>query len=365
MISTENVRRFCTIASCAAALVLAIATTGQDTDEPAAAAEDVAARLRGADTPPDWAEPRPMPYMEGSPWTFTRTSRTGVPGMRDSVAQLRYGIHNNPTSMDRPYLLLVLGTHYAELGEDRLAYQELGKLLDLPPTTRHNGRIYRMPTLESVQEEGRFELARILARNGLAQEAGKQVAGIMPRHGYDRVRLAEIYMLMGDRDRTLAHLREMDDDGHPDRRYSKYYLRLRAVLLAQAVQAPELAREIARPVLSKPDRTRRRPEVFARDIMLTILAAAPVKRPLKDGEYDGACEGYVGILKVRVEIKDGRIAAVTVTSHEENRPWSALQVVPERILRAQSIKVDAVSGATATSGAVIAAVARALSEAAR
>ncbi|HPY50061.1 MAG TPA: FMN-binding protein [Sedimentisphaerales bacterium] len=62
-------------------------------------------------------------------------------------------------------------------------------------------------------------------------------------------------------------------------------------------------------------------------------------------------------------VKDGRIQSVRVTSHEEKQFYSALTDTPNQIIAKQGVKgVDAVTGATMTSEAILNATAKALAE---
>jgi hypothetical protein len=66
-------------------------------------------------------------------------------------------------------------------------------------------------------------------------------------------------------------------------------------------------------------------------------------------------------LHVEVTVKGGRIEAVRVTKHEEKQFYSALTDTPGQIVRKQGVKgVDAVTGATMTSEAIIKATAKSL-----
>lgn len=84
-----------------------------------------------------------------------------------------------------------------------------------------------------------------------------------------------------------------------------------------------------------------------------------------DGSYDGVARGKEKGLEVRVEILNGQIASVIVTSHNEMPAFadSAIETIPSRIVSAQSTNVDTVSGATYTSKGIIKAVNNALSKA--
>jgi uncharacterized protein with FMN-binding domain len=83
-----------------------------------------------------------------------------------------------------------------------------------------------------------------------------------------------------------------------------------------------------------------------------------------DGTYEGQGEG-MHPLKVSVEVKDGKIASVTVTEQQETEGVSdpALEQIPAAIVENNSTDVDVVSGATLTSNGIIEAVNNALEQA--
>ncbi|NLV87176.1 MAG: FMN-binding protein, partial [Clostridiales bacterium] len=85
------------------------------------------------------------------------------------------------------------------------------------------------------------------------------------------------------------------------------------------------------------------------------------------GTYTGVAPAYNGELSVEVELDSaGKILSVTVDkNHGETQDIGTIPIesFPAKILSAQSLKVDAVTGATVTSDAILAAVADALSKA--
>ena len=85
-------------------------------------------------------------------------------------------------------------------------------------------------------------------------------------------------------------------------------------------------------------------------------------KKLPDGTYVGASLGYKGDVKVTVTLQKGRIADIKV-EHKEDIERNATKIVPQRIIEAQGLKVDAVTGATTTSNALIAATFEALKKA--
>ena len=87
---------------------------------------------------------------------------------------------------------------------------------------------------------------------------------------------------------------------------------------------------------------------------------------LIDGVYNGEADGFRPGLKVEIEIAKGNLIRVDVIDHNEVNPrfWERpVTIIPDEIIKRQSTKVDAVSGASATSYGIMAAVEDALSKA--
>jgi uncharacterized protein with FMN-binding domain len=83
------------------------------------------------------------------------------------------------------------------------------------------------------------------------------------------------------------------------------------------------------------------------------------------GEYLGEGAGMGGPLTVKVKLDGSRIISVEVLSHNETPGISdrALAELPPAIVQAQSATVDAVTGATITSRAIMTAVEKAVNQA--
>ena len=84
---------------------------------------------------------------------------------------------------------------------------------------------------------------------------------------------------------------------------------------------------------------------------------------IADGKYSGEAIGFKPGLEVLVTVNEGKINNIEVTDHNEIGPQFYLRpikLIPKEIIKQESTKVDAVSGATATSNAIMAAVERAL-----
>lgn len=84
----------------------------------------------------------------------------------------------------------------------------------------------------------------------------------------------------------------------------------------------------------------------------------------KDGTYTGSAKGFGGTVSVTVTIKNGKIVSISTSGKNETASyWSRAQAVKGKILKAQSPKVDAVSGATYSSTGIINATINALKKA--
>lgn len=85
----------------------------------------------------------------------------------------------------------------------------------------------------------------------------------------------------------------------------------------------------------------------------------------KDGTYYGSGTGFNGEVKVKVVIADGQISDISVVSHNDDSSFMGqAEGLISDIISSQSTNVDAVSGATYSSGGIINAVRAALKQAA-
>ncbi len=116
-------------------------------------------------------------------------------------------------------------------------------------------------------------------------------------------------------------------------------------------------------------RTRRNVSLVLFIGLLLVSVAAwsmiPEAGGMKDGTYVGTAKGFGGDLVVDVTISDGKINEVSVRPHQET-PFiadAALEQLTATVVQAQSANIDAVSGATMTSNALIEAVGKALNKA--
>ncbi len=85
----------------------------------------------------------------------------------------------------------------------------------------------------------------------------------------------------------------------------------------------------------------------------------------KAGTYEGTAKGLGGDVVATVVLSDNKIEEITVKGDNETEGIGtpALEILPGLMVEKQSVKVDAISGATVTSNAIIEAVTKALESA--
>ena len=100
-------------------------------------------------------------------------------------------------------------------------------------------------------------------------------------------------------------------------------------------------------------------------LAVSTIMAGPVAAAMADGTYTGVGQGKNGDVTVELQVTGGKLAAVRVVKHVETPGISdaAMTQFPQRVVDAQSLNVDAVSGATLTSDGIRNAVADAIRKA--
>lgn len=317
---------------------------------------------------PNWADKQAVTVQPGKPWSAFRNSRRNERDMQRSTGQLRYAIDNKPNSADRPFLMVQLARHWADLDEDVQAYQAAQAVLDLPEGTRTNRRVQIAPTLDAVKREARFIQARVLARNDLRDETLAVMKAIPPQNGHEYARHAEIVSLLGGTQAAQKLLQKAHGGGNPDRGFSDVFVRLRSAVLARGIGDDNLALYILEPLHRRGKTAQKWPQwqsswEILDTLKRNISRGKPVGSELHDGRYTGQCQGFVGPVGVQVRVVAGKIDSVKVGNHGDNRPWSAMEVMPRRIEKHKSLNVDIVTGATVSSSAVLVATDHALNAA--
>jgi len=92
-----------------------------------------------------------------------------------------------------------------------------------------------------------------------------------------------------------------------------------------------------------------------------IVITTPDLGKIADGEYRG--NSKVGPVKVTLDVtmQSGVITSIQIIKHQNGRGKKAEAIVP-RIIEAQSLEIDVISGATGSSKAILKAAEEALSK---
>ena len=113
---------------------------------------------------------------------------------------------------------------------------------------------------------------------------------------------------------------------------------------------------------SVPRRGAARPAVFAVVVLVLVLAGCS-QGIYQDGVYHGASDGQYGAVEIAVTVENGRISGVDIVTADETPAMLESvreNLIPTIIDEQGTAGVDAVSGATGTSNAILQAVDQAL-----
>ena len=211
-------------------------------------------------------------------------------------------------------------------------------------------------------DRGSVELAECYWRLGSREKAREILQAIGPdeTHTADVIRL---WAGIGELKKALALAREKARAGMPATAY------LAAAEACRRAGKHDDAVEYYRKVLAirRGDRHLRKEKARARSGIEAVTAVENLDLArVPDGTYRGRDFGYRSELEVVVLVKAGRIESVRVTRQREDIALSSLTEIPRRIVEKQGLKeIDAVSGATMTSEAIVNAAAKALAGAMR
>jgi uncharacterized protein with FMN-binding domain len=203
----------------------------------------------------------------------------------------------------------------------------------------------------------------------------KTEAGIAPGRPHEYLALASCHRHFGEYDKALAAVqRGLAHAPEPPRDVpAKAHLNMMLGDVYADMGKADVAREHYNRAIAlfeslQEGANERRQTLMARQVTkvrarLALLAAGPVSEAkLTDGVHEGVGIGYAGDVTAAVTIARGRVAKIDLT-HKESMPSDAPIVVPQRIITAQDLHVDGITGATVTSDAIKAATFDALRKA--
>jgi uncharacterized protein with FMN-binding domain len=104
-----------------------------------------------------------------------------------------------------------------------------------------------------------------------------------------------------------------------------------------------------------------RPRFIAYDQVSKMTINQIDHSELDDGKYSGAFEYESRKIRVEVEIKDQSISNINILERDKgSHTTMAAEQIPNKIIRQQNNSIDAISGATTSSKAILKAIENAL-----
>jgi uncharacterized protein with FMN-binding domain len=94
------------------------------------------------------------------------------------------------------------------------------------------------------------------------------------------------------------------------------------------------------------------------DVDKLVIADVPIST-VGDGTYEGVFTTMLVTAKVQVTVTTGRLESVKVLEHRHG-PGHGADAIVDRVIAAQSLNVDAISGATSSSKVMLKAIQSAL-----
>lgn len=100
--------------------------------------------------------------------------------------------------------------------------------------------------------------------------------------------------------------------------------------------------------------------LFSREVAAIKIGSVDLGS-IEDGVYLGEHNTRLVSAQVKVTVKNHQIASIEIMKHENGRGKPAEEIV-DAVVRAQSLQVDAVSGATVSSKVILKAIENALTK---
>ena len=316
-------------------------------------------------TPPDWFESTPLDYPQTLDLSFPKKGPEGWDNQRN-VGQYNWDIINPNENKWRGGVKLMhhlLTLHKDDEEKRTRAMNELGReyfiLLEDYPRAAFWWR------KAGVDKNKDFPNSTVHLAECYHRLGNKQMALELLKKAPATFNNIKLYAELGDLPTALKLAESYARGSNPHMSYLTAGDACRAAgKFPQAVTYYE--KVIAAPLPANKGRaegTIKRAQANLEAVKLFELSD-PSKVP--DGVYEAESLGYEAMVRTQVVVKSGKITSVKVTQHREKQYYSSISDTTTKIISKNGVKgVDATSGATITSEAIINATAKALSAAAR
>ncbi|MGI8978677.1 MAG: FMN-binding protein [Pirellulaceae bacterium] len=316
-------------------------------------------------TPPAWFEATPLDYPKSLDLSFPKKAPEGWNNQKN-VGQYNWDIINPNESKWRGGVKLMhhlLTLHKDDEEKRTRAMNELGReyfiLLEDYPRAAFWWR------KAGVDKSRDFPNSTVHLAECYHRLGNKQMALELLKKAPATFNNIKLYAELGDLPTALKLADSYARGGSPHLSYLTAGDACRsAAKFPQAVTYYE--KVLAAPLLANKGRaegTQKRAQANLDAVKLFELSD-PGKVP--DGSYEAESLGYEAMVRIQVAVKSGKIENVKVTQHREKQYYSSISDTTAKIISKNGVKgVDATSGATITSEAIINATAKALSAAAK
>lgn len=309
-------------------------------------------------TPPRWWASVPLRVPQGMNLKKARLGgycwKTINPNRRRWKGGIRLLHHalrvNQDDAQRRKQIMGMLGTLYYTLLEDypRAAFWW--------QKAEGNGESFGEASLDLGLADCYFRLGN--------RDMAMKILSSMPRDETRSGSLIKLWSQLGDTKKALALAEARAEDG---RAVSAYLAAgdvcRRSGDTQQALIYYEKVLQLPSPDKFGADYERNQQCARANIEAIKVTDALDLAR-IVDGAYAGNSLGYNGQVHVEIVLKGGRISRARVTKHREKQSYSSITDMPRRVIEKQGLRgVDATTGATITSVAIISATSKALASA--
>lgn len=325
---------------------------------------------------PDWAVEQEAEVPEKIDHYY-KPGMVNADNMKRTVKKYLFFAKNYSDSNRYPYWLFIIGKFFLELDEEHAAYTFFKKVIELPDSTPCIDEFRNYPTLAEYKHDAKLLILKILAKNDLKTNCEEYMADINPLNSNTYFVMAQTYMLLGEKDKALEMLDKVLVDENLGNKYRKSSYTAGAVALAYFMGENEYINKFSEWIINEGKDSEKwlkkgKYEEFYKNLWtssyeviekyrdLAVMEQKPELTELKDGVFTGNCRGFIDNIKVSVENKNGKIESIKVIDCKDDRPFSAVNTIPERVIAYDSLQVDTVTGATVSSTAILAALSEAL-----
>lgn len=302
----------------------------------------------------------------------------------EAVREFYSRLQNSPQEAYTPFYNYQLGLNLLRINEQGAAYHYLQKAYELPDSAPFTNKVKRLETHAKLKDITGALTLRTVAKRGYKEAFNKLNHSYTPHFDDARLHYAYALMLQKDTSGAIKACEAAIDTTNYRRLYKRSSITAGVAHILYSLGEHKKLFELTQWMIDIGDlpskgsymkyNSKGEPDDYfvnqwksSYDIVERFRNLSTSNKEsaftLNDGMYSSSVRGFIDTLSVHVTIKASKIDHIEVTNSKDDRPFSALKSIPKRIVDAQSLGVDAVTEATVTSTAIIAATAEALQKA--